>query len=138
MMSAGKRRIEELGELLRRHGLARDEQRRLEDALDLGESSPHLLVSQARVARRSTSVGSSGVIDYSSRSALRGKFALGSGPSGSSEASAKSGAPFECHVDRCVRLGLRDRHELLARELEHREERDDEVRHVGVRRRRAP
>ncbi len=53
----GQRRLEELGELLHRHRFARDEQRRFEDALDLGDIAQlalgmQLIVGQRRIVRR--------------------------------------------------------------------------------------
>ena len=46
--------------------------------------------------------------------------------------SANARLALALHIDRRVRLGLRDVEQLLARELEQREEGHHQVRHVGV------
>ena len=97
-------------------GFAGHQQRGLEDALDLRQ-----------IVRRVP------VDSFGPESRVGITVADSALSSSASAASAKAALARELHVDRRVGLGLRDVDQLLARELEHREERHDQMRDVGMR-----
>ena len=97
-----------------------------------GSNSFASCATAARARRRRAARLRACAFDLSARSAVRSCIGRRSAFMRLGVRARTRGSPRQLHVDRRVGLGLRDADQLLARKLEQREERHDEVRHVGV------